>query len=236
MIFVFWMWRFKSAFSVFSFTFIKRLFSSSLLSAVRVVSFACVCVSHSVMSDFATPWTTARQDSLSFIIYRSLLKLMSIESVIPSNHLILCHPLLLPSIKSGGQNIGAWASASVLPMNIQDWFPLGLTAFISLQSKGLSRCLLQYHGSKASILQHSAFFMVQLSHPHMTTGNTIAVTRRIFVSKVMSLLFNMLPRLVIVYLPRSKCLFISWLQSPSAVILESKKVMYVNCTSIKIFF
>ena len=78
--------------------------------------------------------------------------------------------------------------------------------------------------------------MVQLSHPHMTTGNTIAVTRRIFVSKVMSLLFNMLPRLVIVYLPRSKCLFISWLQSPSAVILESKKVMYVNCTSIKIFF
>ena len=121
----------------------------------------------------------------------------------PSNHLVLCGPLLLlpsilPSIRvfpvsqffaSGGQSIGASALASVLPMNIQGWFPLGLTALISLQSKGLDfKRLLQYHSSKASILRHSAFFTVQLSHPYMTTGKTIALTRWIFVGKVMSLL------------------------------------------------
>ena len=111
---------------------------------------------------------------------------------------------------SGGQSIGVSASASVLPMNIQDWFPLGWTGWISLQSKGLSR-VLQHHSSKASILQCSAFFMVQLSHLHMTTGKTIALTRQTFVSKVMSLFFNMLFRLVIGFLPRSKQLLISWL-------------------------
>ena len=111
---------------------------------------------------------------------------------------------------SGGQSIGVSASASVLPMNIQDWFPLGWTGWISLQSKGLSR-VLQHHSSKASILQCSAFFMVQLSHLHMTTGKTIALTRQTFVSKVMSLFFNMLFRLVIAFLPRSKQLLISWL-------------------------
>ena len=117
---------------------------------------------------------------------------------------------------SGGQSIGALAS--VLPMNIQDWFPFGLTGGISLQSKGLSS-LLQYHSSGASILWCSAFFMVQLSHPYMTTGKTIAFGRT-FVGKVMFLLFNMLSRFGIVFLPGSKCLLISWLQSPSAVILE----------------
>ena len=122
---------------------------------------------------------------------------------------------------SGGQSIGVSASASVLPMNIQDWFPLGLTGCISSQSKGLLS-LLQHHSSKASILWHSAFFTVQLSHPYMTTGKTIAFTRWTFVGKVMSLLFNMLSRLVITFLPRSKRLFISWLQSPSAVILEPR--------------
>ena len=121
---------------------------------------------------------------------------------------------------SGGQSIGA--SASVLPMNIQDWFPLGWTGLISLQSKGL-KSLLQHHSSKASILQCSAFFMIQVSHPYMTTGKTIAFTRQTFVSKVVSLLFNMLSRLVIAFLPKSKCLLISWLQSPSAVIFEAKK-------------
>ena len=132
---------------------------------------------------------------------------------------------------SGGQSIGASASASVLPVNIQDWFPLGLTGWISLQSKGLStphsqhQSLLQHHSSKASILQRSAFFMVQLSHPYMTTGKTIALTRRTVVGEVMSLLFNMLSRLVIAFLPRSKRLLISWLQSPSAVILEPKKIV-----------
>ena len=105
---------------------------------------------------------------------------------------------------SGGQRIGVSASASVLPMNIQDWFPLGWTGLISLQSKGTLKGLLQYHNSKASILWHSAFFIVQLSHPYMTTGKTIALTRRTFVGKVMSLLFNMLSRLVITFIPRSK--------------------------------
>ena len=117
------------------------------------------------------------------------------------------------------------ASTSVLPMNTQDWFPLGWTGWISLQSKELSRkSLLQHHTSKASILLHSAFFIVQLSHPYMTTGKTIALNRQTFADKVMSLLLNMLSRLVITFLPRSKCLLISWLQSPSAVILEPPKI------------
>ena len=114
---------------------------------------------------------------------------------------------------SGGQSIGVSASTSVLPMNTQDWSPLGWTGWISLQSKGLSRVF-----SKASILRCSAFFMVQLSHPYMTTGKTIALT------KVVSLLFNILSRLVIAFLTRSKHLLISWLQSPSAVILEPPKI------------
>ena len=126
---------------------------------------------------------------------------------------------------SNGQSIVASASASVLPMNIQDWFPLVLTGLIYLLSKGLSRVVSQHHSSKASILRRSAFFIVQFSHPYMTAGKTIALTRWTFVSKVMSLLFNMLSRLVIVFLPRSKCLLISWLQSPSAVILEPSKIV-----------
>ena len=158
---------------------------------------------------FATPWTAAHQASLSFSISWSLLKLISIESVMPSNHLILCHPLLLlpsifPSIRvffpmsclftSGGQRIEASVSASVHPMNIQGWFPLGLTGWISLQSKGLKR-LLQHHSWKASILRHSVFFIVQLSHPYVTTRKTIALTIPTFVGKLMSLLFNTLSRL-----------------------------------------
>ena len=102
---------------------------------------------------------------------------------------------------SGGQSIGVSSSASILPNNIQDWFPLGLTGWISLQSKRLSKSFLQHHSSEASILQRSAFFTVQLSHPSMTTGKTIALTRQTFVGKVMSLLFNMLSSLVIVFLP-----------------------------------
>ena len=118
---------------------------------------------------------------------------------------------------SGGQSIGVSASTSFLPMNTKDWSPLGWTGWISLQSKGLSS-LLQHHSSKASILWRSAFFIVQLSHPYMITGKTIALTRWTFVDKVMCLLFNMLSRLVITFLPRSKCLFISWLQLPSTMI------------------
>ena len=154
----------------------------------------------------------------------------------PSSHLILCRPLLLlppmpPSIRVFSSEsplrmrwpkywISAWAS--FLPKNTQGWSPSEWTGWISLQSKGLSR-VLQHHSSKASILQHSAFFTVQLSHPYMTTGKTIALTRRTFVGKVMPLLLNMLSRLVITFLLRSKHLLISWLKSWSAVIWSPKK-------------
>ena len=141
---------------------------------------------------FETPWTAACQASLSITNPWSSPKPMSIKSVMPSNHLIVCHPLfLLPSIfpsirvffKSGGQSVGISASTSVLPTNTQDWSPLGWTGWISLKSKGLSR-VFQHHSSKASILQCSAFFIVQLSHPYMTTGKTIASTRWTFVGNV----------------------------------------------------
>ena len=160
-----------------------------------------------------TLWTAARQASLSITNSWSLPKIMSISDAIQ-----LSHPLLSPSpptfnlsqhqglsqfFASDGQSIGVSASASVLPMNIQDSFPLGWTSLISLQSKGLSS-LLQHHSSKASIRQHSALFIIQLSHPYMTTGKTKALTRQTFVGKVMSLLFNMLSKLVIAFLPRSK--------------------------------
>ena len=187
--------------------------------------------------------------SLSFTISWSSLKLMSIESVRPANPLILCHPLLLltsifPSIRIFGNESALhirwpkyWSlSFSISPSNEYS----GLTSFRIdwldlLEVQGTLKSLLQHHGSKASILQHSAFFTVQLSHPLMTTGETIALTRLTFVGKVMSLLFNKLSRLVIAFLPRSKCLLISWLQSPSAVILEpwkKKFCHYFHCFSI----
>ena len=193
---------------------------------------------------FVTPWTAALQTSLSITNSQSLLKLMSVESVMPYNHLILCRPLLLlssifPSIRVFSNELALcikWSkysvSASVLPMNIQDWFPLGLTGLFSLQSKGLFKSLLQHHNSKASILQHSDFFMVQLSHPYMTTEKTITLTIWTFVGKAMSLLFNMFSRLVMAFLPRSKCLLISWLQWPSAVVLEPPENKVSHCFSI----
>ena len=154
---------------------------------------------------FATPWIAARQVSLSITSFRSSPKLMSIESVMPSSHLILCCPLLLlppipprirvfsseSTLRMRWTSIGVSALASFLPKNTQDWSPLERTGWISLQSKGFSS-LLQHHSSKASILQSSAFFTVQLSHPYMTTGKIIALTRRTFVGKIMSLLLNML--------------------------------------------
>ena len=130
-----------------------------------------------------------------------------------------------------GQSIGVSASAWILPMNTQDWSPLGWIGWISLKSKGLSS-LLQHHSLKASILQCSAFFTVQLSHPYMTTGKTIALTKQSFVGKVMPLLLNMLSRLVITFLPRSEHLLISWLQSPSAVVLEPQKNKVWHCFPI----
>ena len=155
---------------------------------------------------FATPWTGAWQATLSSTIYRSLLKFMSIDSVMLSNHLIFyCPLLLLPSIfsriqmnqlfTSGGQTIGATVWASALPMNIQGWFPLGLTGLSIVQ--GALKSLLQHHNLKASILQHSVFFIDQISHWYMTTGKPVALTICIFVIKVTSLLFNTLSRFVI---------------------------------------
>ena len=187
-----------------------------------------------------TPWTAARKASPSFTISQSLLKLMSIELVMPSKHLILCRPLLLLpsiflSIRVFSNELALhfkwpnyWSfSFSNSPSNEYsglisfriDWFDL-------LTVQGTLKSLLQHHSSKASILRCSAFFTVQLSHPYMTTGKTIALTRWTVVGKVMSLLLNMLSRLVITFLPRSKHILISWLQSPSAVILEPKKVCH----------
>ena len=127
---------------------------------------------------------------------------------------------------SGGQSIGVSASASALPMNTQDWSPFRMDWLDLRVVQGTLKSLLQHHSSKASILRCSAFFKVQLSHPYTNTGKTIALTRQTFVGKAMSLLFSMLSRLVITFLPRSKHLLISWLQSPSAVILEPPKIWH----------
>ena len=160
-----------------------------------------------------------------------------LSSVIPFSPYLLSFPAsgsfaLSWLFASGGQSFGASALASVLPMYTKVWFPLGLTGLICLQYKGLLKGLHQHHNTKASILQCSAFFMVQLSHPYMTTGRSIALTRWTFASKIMSLLFNMLSRLVITFLPRSNCLLISWLQSPSAVILDPKKMKSVTVSIV----
>ena len=160
---------------------------------------------------------------------------MSIESILPSNHLILCRPLLLPPSIFPSIRVFSNESAlrvrwpkcwsfifSISPSNEHPGLISSRIDWLDLPVQGTLKSLLQHHSSKASILWHSAFFIVQLSHPYMTTGKTIALTRRTFVGKVMSLLFNMLSRLVITFLPRSKYLLISWLQSPSAVILEPR--------------
>ena len=193
--------------------------------------------SHCRVQLFATPWTAAHQAPLSFTISWSLLRLMSIESVMPSNHLILCCLLLL--LPSMFPSISVFSSEATLRMRWPKYWSFSFSILPSKEHPGLIffrmdwldllavqgtlKSLLQHHSSKASILQRSAFFTVQLSHPYMTTGKTIALTRRTFVGKVMSLLLNMLSRLDITFLPRSKCLLISWLQSPSAVILKPKK-------------
>ena len=187
---------------------------------------------------FATPWSAARQASLSITNSRSPPKPMSIELVMPSNHLILCRPLLLlpsifPSIRilfNESALCIRWPKYWSFSFNISpsSEHP-GLISFrlYLLAVQGTLKSLLQHHSSKASIVQRSAFFIVQLSHPYMTTGKTIALTRRAFVGKVMSLLFNMLSRLVIPFLPRSRCLLISWLQSLSAVILRTQGIVFV---------
>src|SRR5574342_707442 len=175
---------------------------------------------------------------LSITISWSSLRLMSIESVMPSSHLILCRPLLLlPPIPP---SIRVFSTESTLRMRWPKYWSFsfsiipskeipGLISFRTdwlnlLAVQGTLKSLLEHHSSKASILRHSAFFTVQLSHPYMTIGKTIALTKRTLIGKVMSLLLNMLSRLVITFLPRSKRLLISWLQSLSAVILEPQKV------------
>ena len=186
---------------------------------------------------FATPWTAAHQASLSFTISRSLLKLMSIESVMPFNHLIICHPFkllpsILPSIRVFSNELTLhirwpkdWSfSFSISPSNEYsglisfriDWFDL-------LAGHGILKSLLQHHTLKASKPQWPAFFIAQLSHPYMTTGKTIAFTIWTFVGKVMSVLFNTLSRFVMAFLIRNKRILILWLQSPYPVILEAKK-------------
>ena len=204
---------------------IQKLSSVQSLSRVRL---------------FATPRTAARQASLSITNSWSLPKLMSIKSVMPSSHLILYCPLLLPPAIF--PSIRVFSNGSVLRIRWPKYWNFsfsvspskeyaGLISFRMdwldlLAFQGTLKSLLQHHSSKASILQHSAFFTVQLSHPY--TSNGIALTRWTIVGKVMSLLFNLLSRLVITFLPRSKRLFISWLQSPSAVILEHKKIKSVT--------
>ena len=195
---------------------------------------------------FTTPWTAAFQASLSITNSWSLRKLMSIESVMPSNHLILCWTLLLtpsvfPSIRVFSNESALhirWPKYQSLNFNINpsnehsglisfrvDWLDL-------LAVQGTLKSLLQHHSSKATILWRSAFFIVQLSHPYMTTGKTIALIRWTIVGKVRSVLFNKLSRLVIAFLLRSKHLLISWLQSPSAVILEPKKIKVLTVSTV----
>ena len=180
---------------------------------------------------FANPWTAAHQAFLSITNSQSLLKLISIESMMPSNHLILCCALLLlpsifPSIRVFSNESALcirwpkyWSfSFNISPSNEHSGLiPFRMEWLDLLAVQGTLRSLLQYHSSKASVLWCSAFFVVQLSHPYMTTGKTRALMRQTFVGKVMSLL------LVMAFLPRSKHLFILWLQSPSAVILKPKK-------------
>ena len=180
--------------------------------------------SRSVMSDSVTPWTAACQASLPITHSRSLLKFMSIESVMPSNHLILCRPLLLlPSIFS---SIRVFSSKLVLYIRWSKYWSFSFSISSSNEYSGLIsfwidwldllavqgtlKSLLQHHSSKASIFWHSAFFMVQFSHPYMTPEKTIALTIWTLAGKVIFLLFNMLSRFVIAFLPRSKCLLIGF--------------------------
>ena len=208
--------------------FLPAVFQNQFASFSSVQSLSCVQL-------FGTPYTAAHQASLSITNSQSLPKLMSTESVMPSNHLILCSPLLLlPSVipiirvflnesvyhirwtKYWSFSISASNEYSELISFRTDWLDL-------LEVQGTLKSLILYHSSKTSSLWHTALFIVQLSHPYVTTGKIIGLTRWTFVGKVMSLLFNMLSRLVKALFPRSKHLLISWLQSPSAVIWEPKK-------------
>uniref|UniRef100_A0AC11DDR1 Uncharacterized protein n=3 Tax=Ovis aries TaxID=9940 RepID=A0AC11DDR1_SHEEP len=206
-------------------TRISRIHSSVEVGSSVTVQFSCSVVSDSLrphQSQHARPPCPSPTPAVH--------SLMSVESVMPSSHLILCHPLLLlPPIPP---SIRVFSSESTLHMRWPKYWSFSFSIIPSKEIPGLIfrmdwldllavqgtlKSLLQHHGSKASVLQLSAFFMVQLSNPHMTTGKTVALIKQTFVGKVMSLLLNMLSRSVITFLPRSKRLLISWLQSPSAV-------------------
>ena len=196
------------------------------------------------------PWTAARQASMSFTTSWSLLKLMSVELVMPSNLLVLCHPLLLPPSIFPSFRVFSnestphitwpkyWSfSFHISPSNEYS----GLISFRMywldlLAVQGTLKSLLQHHSSKASVPWHSVFFIAQLSHRYMTTGKTTTSTRWTFVDKVMALLYNMLSSFVKSFISRSKSLLISWLQSPSAVILESQKIKSVTVSLFPHFF
>ena len=248
-----WVWLFivlnYPHFFFFLNSWISLLMALKYISKLRLMVISYILDPKSILSSvhslsqvwlFVTPWVTARQASLSITNSRSLFKLMSVELVMPSSHLILCHPLLrLPPIPP---SIRVFSSESAPRMRWPKYWSFNLSISPSSEHPGLIsfrmdwldllavqgtlKSLLQYYSSKASILQCWAFFTVQLSHPYMITGKTIALTRQTFVGKVMSVLFNTLSRLVITFLPRSKRLLISWLQSPSAVILEPRKIVW----------
>ena len=221
--------------SIWTHSFNNYLLRISSLGSFRFSSVTQSCPTLCDPMDYSTPGFPVHHQLPEF-------KLMSIESVMPSNHLILhCPLLLLPSIFP---SIMVFSNELVLCVRWPKYWSFSFSISPSNEYSGLIsfrmdwldllvvqrtlKSLLQHHSSKASILRCSAFFIVQLSHPYMTTGKTIALTRWTFVGKVMSLLFNMLSRLVIAFLPTSKCLLISWLQSPSAVILEPKKIKSVT--------
>ena len=218
----------------------------TISSLFPLKAFSSVQFSHSVMSDSSQPHGPPRARPPCPSPTAGVYSLISIESVMPSNHLILCRPLLLlpsifPSIRVFSNKSALrirwpkyWSfSFNISPSNEYS----GLTSFRMdwldlLAVQGTLKSLLQHHSSKASFLQCSTFFIVQLSHPYTNTGKTIALTRWTFVGKVISLLFNMLSRLVITFLPRSKCLLISWLQSPSVVILEPPKIKSATVSTV----
>ena len=224
---------------------VLRLFVSIIVASIAI-QFSSVTQSCPTLCD---PMNPSTQASLSITNSRSLPRPMTIESVMPSSHLILCHPLLLlssifPSIRVFSNESALqirWPKYWTFSFNISpsnenpglislrmDWLDL-------LAVQGTLKSLLQHHSSKASILWRSAFFIVQLSHPYMITGKTITLTRQTFVGKVMSLLFNMLSGLVITFLLRSKHLLISWLQSPSAVILELRKIKSATVSTVSLY-
>ena len=231
------LWYHNTAFLHFSTNIWKNLLSPISFCHSPSVQFSSVAQSCPTLCDpmnRSTPDLPVHHQSLEST------KFMSIDSVMPSNHLILCHPLLLlpqsftasgpfqmsQLSASSGQSIGVSASTSVEFKGDQ------LDQLDLLAVQGTLKSFLQHHSSKASILPCSAFFIVQMSHAYMTTGKTIALTRWNFVDKLMSLLFNMLSSLVITFLPRSKCLLISWLQSSSAVILQPRKIKSATVSTV----